>query len=178
MCGGRYVPPRCWADLYAALSGAEKLIYITGWSVHAQIHLVRGLDPDTGAALTVGELLKQKAEAGVRVLVMTWNDRSNDGGLHYGMMGTHDEATEDFFAGTDVVTANVPRSKVGMAGEFVSTCYTHHQKTVIVDAAPLAGSATDQRRLVAFLGGLDITDGRYDSPEFPLFSTLQVNTGL
>ena len=41
---GRYVPPRCWADLYAALSGAEKLIYITGWSVNAQIHLVRGQD--------------------------------------------------------------------------------------------------------------------------------------
>ena len=126
----------------------------------------------------MGELLKQKAEAGVRVLVMTWNDRSNDGGLMDGMMGTHDEATEEFFSGTGVVTANVPRSKVGMAGEFVSTCYTHHQKTVIVDAAPLAGSTTDQRRLVAFLGGLDITDGRYDSPEFPLFSTLQVNTSL
>ena len=68
---------------------------------------------------------------------------------------------------------------VGMVeSAMAETVYTHHQKTVIVDAAPLAGSTTDQRRLVAFLGGLDITDGRYDSPEFPLFSTLQVNTGL
>ena len=27
------------------------------------------------------------------------------------------------------------------------------------------------RRVVAFIGGLDITNGRYDTPEFPLFKT-------
>ena len=30
-----------------------------------------------------------------------------------------------------------------------------------------------KRQIVAFIGGLDITDGRYDSPEFPLFKTLK-----
>ena len=65
----------------------------------------------------------------------------------------------------------VPRSKGSedLADEFVSTCYSHHQKTVICDAEDDDGS----RRVVAFIGGLDITDGRYDSPEFPLFKTLQ-----
>jgi phosphatidylserine/phosphatidylglycerophosphate/cardiolipin synthase-like enzyme len=29
-----------------------------------------------------------------------------------------------------------------------------------------------RRRLVAYVGGLDLTDGRYDTPDFPLFSTL------
>ena len=108
------------------------------------------------------------------MLVMTWNDRSNDGGLLDGMMGTHDEETLDYFAGSGVICANVPRTKkswLGLGGTFVSTCYTHHQKTIIVDAPPV--KAGDQRRLVAFLGGLDITDGRYDSPEFPLFSTIK-----
>ena len=34
-------------------------------------------------------------------------------------------------------------------------------------------SAADGRlQVVAFVGGLDITDGRFDTPEFPLFSTL------
>ena len=28
------------------------------------------------------------------------------------------------------------------------------------------------RRVVAFIGGIDITDGRYDSPDFPLFKTI------
>ena len=65
---------------------------------------------------------------------------------------------------------------VGMVeSAMAETVYTHHQKTVIADAEI---PDTEQRRLVGFVGGVDLTDGRYDSPEFPLFSTLQVNTGL
>lgn len=30
------------------------------------------------------------------------------------------------------------------------------------------------RRVVSFIGGLDLTDGRYDNPEHSLFSTLKV----
>lgn len=51
----------------------------------------------------------------------------------------------------------------------VGTIYTHHQKSVIVDAD--AGS--DKRKIIAFVGGLDLCTGRYDSPEHPIFSTLQ-----
>ena len=29
------------------------------------------------------------------------------------------------------------------------------------------------RRVIAFIGGLDITSGRYDTPQFPLFSTIR-----
>lgn len=29
-----------------------------------------------------------------------------------------------------------------------------------------------QRRVIAFIGGLDLTDGRYDTPEHRLFSSL------
>lgn len=31
----------------------------------------------------------------------------------------------------------------------------------------------EKRRVVAFIGGLDLTDGRYDTPEHRLFSTLK-----
>ena len=173
--GDQYVPTRCWSDLYTAICSAQKLVYITGWSVYTAISLVRGKDiGDKGPHSNIGTLLKQKAEEGVKVLIMTWNDKSNDGGLLDGMMGTHDEETADFFAGTGVICANIPRHKVswlGLGGTFVSTCYTHHQKTIIVDAPHLENS--DQRRLIAFVGGLDITDGRYDTPVFPLFSTVK-----
>ena len=177
-----YVPTRCWSDIYDAIAGAEKLIYITGWSVYYAIHLVRDEDAETGRNKDVGTLLKEKAEEGVRVLVMTWNDRSNDGSMKDlltkgGMMGTHDEETAKYFEGSQVVIANVAREKKeswkNIAGQFSQTCYTHHQKTVIVDADPLPDSSSDKRRLVAFVGGLDITDGRYDTPEFPLFKTLK-----
>jgi len=171
--GTQYQATRCWADLFNAIKDAKKLIYITGWSVFTGISLLRGEARAAAEDSNIGELLKRKSAEGVRVLIMTWNDKSNDGGLLDGMMGTHDEDTKEFFAGTDVICANVPRDKsswLGLGGTFVSTCYTHHQKTIVTDAPPLDESG--RRRLIAFVGGLDITDGRYDTPEFPLFSTL------
>ena len=69
--------------------------------------------------------------------------------------------------------AVVPRSKTDgvLADNFVGTFYTHHQKTIICDAA-FEETDEELRRIVAFIGGLDITDGRYDTPEFHLFKTL------
>ena len=89
----------------------------------------------------MGELLQRKASEGVsisktikcncfsqvRVLVMTWNEKSNDTGLLEGMMGTHDEETLNYFRGTDVICTNVQRAKdswLGLGGQFVSTLYT------------------------------------------------------
>ena len=42
--------------------------------------------------LTVGELLKKKAEDGVRVLLMIWGETTS-------IMGTHDTETENYFKG-------------------------------------------------------------------------------
>jgi phospholipase D1/2 len=47
--------------------------------------------------------------------------------------------------------------------------FTHHQKTIIVDADPQPGH--DKRRVVAFVGGLDLCDGRYDCGDHPLYET-------
>lgn len=49
------------------------------------------------------------------------------------------------------------------------TIYTHHQKSVIVDA----DADNYRRKIVAFVGGLDLCKGRYDTPKHPIFSTLQ-----
>lgn len=46
----------------------------------------------------------------------------------------------------------------------------HHQKCVIVDAA--APGDDDKRRIVAFVGGIDLTDGRWDTPAHELYKTL------
>ncbi|KAK3020371.1 hypothetical protein RJ639_047824 [Escallonia herrerae] len=51
----------------------------------------------------------------------------------------------------------------------VGTIYTHHQKSVIVDA----DAGNNQRSFIAFLGGLDLCDGRYDTPEHPILRTLK-----
>jgi hypothetical protein len=49
------------------------------------------------------------------------------------------------------------------------TIYTHHQKTVIVDA----DAGQHKRKIIAFIGGLDLCLGRYDTPTHSLFRTLQ-----
>ena len=53
---------------------------------------------------------------------------------------------------------------------YIDLIFSHHQKTIICDAAHPEDDS--KRRLVAYLGGLDVTQGRYDTPAHPLFSTL------
>ncbi|MBA0837368.1 hypothetical protein Goarm_009532 [Gossypium armourianum] len=50
----------------------------------------------------------------------------------------------------------------------VGTLFTHHQKCVIVDSLAYGNN----RKITAFLGGLDLCDGRYDTPEHRLFRDL------
>ena len=54
-------------------------------------------------------------------------------------------------------------------GQEAGAIYTHHQKTVILDA----DAGQHKRKLIAFIGGLDLCKGRYDTPEHSLFRTLQ-----
>jgi phospholipase D1/2 len=169
--GSPYIATTAWKDLYSTLKAAEKFIYITGWSVFAETILVRGEDDKHGRS-HVGELLKQKAVKGVKVVLLVWNDKSSTDNID-GVMATHDEKTQNYFAGSKVICKLVKREKsdVGMVdSQFVEFCYSHHQKAVICDA-PLDKDGY-RKRIVSFLGGLDITNGRYDNPTFPLWSTI------
>eukprot|EP00250_Pteridium_aquilinum_P008779 c18202_g1_i1 orf=163-2598(+) len=177
--GELYEPHRCWEDIYKAISGAKHMIYITGWSVYAHVELIRDTErPIEGAAgLTLGDLLKKKAEEGVRVNMLVWDDRTSLGSLKKdGLMATHDEDTEDFFKGSEVNCILCPRNPdngLSFVQEIqIGTMFTHHQKIVVVDA-PLPGSSNeDERRLVSFVGGIDLCDGRYDTQFHSLFRTL------
>jgi hypothetical protein len=52
--------------------------------------------------------------------------------------------------------------------QVVGTLFTHHQKCVIVDTQ----AHGNNRKITAFIGGLDLCDGRYDTPEHRLFHDL------
>lgn len=52
--------------------------------------------------------------------------------------------------------------------QVVGSLYSHHQKTVIVDSGP-----NEQRRLTSFIGGLDLTGGRWDTPCHYTFASLE-----
>ena len=98
-----YTPANCWEDVTRAIYNARKFIYITGWSVWVQLRLIRGDFPEDipleFAKMTLGEMLKQKASEGVRVLLLVWNEATSAFGWG-GLMGTHDEETHAYFQDT------------------------------------------------------------------------------
>eukprot|EP01101_Sappina_pedata_P003401 TRINITY_DN1365_c0_g1_i1.p1 TRINITY_DN1365_c0_g1~~TRINITY_DN1365_c0_g1_i1.p1 ORF type:complete len:633 (+),score=152.49 TRINITY_DN1365_c0_g1_i1:1678-3576(+) len=50
--------------------------------------------------------------------------------------------------------------------------WTHHQKAIVMDACPIEASMDkSKRRVIAYVGGLDIADGRWDTPQHHLFKT-------
>lgn len=173
--GEKYHPPRLWEDLYIAITEAKHFVYVAGWSVNVNITLIR--DPERmipGAeGVTIGELLKKKAEEGVTVLVMVWQDRTSVSFLgNAGLMKTHDEETYEFFKESKVkcflCPRNADRSLTAVQHVEIGTEFTHHQKTVCLDAPMSNGS----RRIVSFVGGVDLSDGRYDDENHTLFRNL------
>lgn len=175
--GRKYEQNKCWEDICYAISEAHHLIYIVGWSVFHKIKLVR--EPTKplprGGDLTLGELLKYKSEEGVRVLLLVWDDKTSHDKLFIrteGVMQTHDEETKKFFKHSSVICVLSPRyasSKTSyLKQKVVGTFFTHHQKCVLVDTQAFGNN----RKVTAFIGGIDLCDGRYDTPEHRLFRGL------
>lgn len=178
LAGGKfYQPNRCWEDIFDAITNAKHLIYIAGWSVYTEITLVRDWRrPKPGGDMTLGELLKKRANEGVRVLMLVWDDRTSVKLLKQdGLMATHDIETENYFQGTQVHCVLCPRNpddgRSIIQGIQIGTMFTHHQKIVVVDSEMPNGNQ-ERRRIVSFVGGIDLCDGRYDTQFHSLFRTL------
>ncbi|KAJ3669517.1 hypothetical protein LUZ60_011467 [Juncus effusus] len=194
--GGKlYEPHRCWQDIFDAIINARQFIYIAGWSVYAEITLVRNPEKSSSKPIgdatnfTLGELLKRKAREGIRVLMLVWDDRTSVGLgpiRRDGLMATHDQDTASYFRGTGVHCILCPRNSDEGGSYFqdleVATMFTHHQKTVIVDYYDVMPQSyswwdirrrrTPTRKIMSFVGGIDLCDGRYDTQDHPLFQTL------
>jgi phospholipase D1/2 len=64
--GNRFEVHSCWSDIYDAIKCAQKFVYLTGWSFHPLIRLVRDND-DPEYEKPLGVLLKEAADRGVEV---------------------------------------------------------------------------------------------------------------
>ncbi|KAJ7005738.1 hypothetical protein NC653_005148 [Populus alba x Populus x berolinensis] len=179
---------KCWEDICHAIVEAHHLVYIAGWSIFHKVKLVR--EPSKplprGGDLNLGELLKYKSQEGVRVLLLVWDDKTSHNKFFLrtnGVMQTHDEETRKFFKHSSVNCVLSPRyasSKLSIFRQqaclvfhllyhhVIGTLYTHHQKCVLVDTQ----ASGNNRKITAFIGGLDLCDGRYDTPEHRLFRDL------
>lgn len=143
------------------------------------------------------DILFAKAREGVEVRVMVWDEVLSSPLFPEGMMATHDELVQSTFKDTAVVAAKVRRKGfrgvIGPGGHMVPAdgrrpsvgfvanvqivsqlTFSHHQKCIICDAEPPGGCVDGRRNVVAFVGGVDLTDGRYDVGSHPLFSTSRV----
>ena len=161
-------PPRLWRDIYDAMCNANQFIYAVGWSFDADQLLLRG-DELTKELVhgkyspRLGDLLMSKAEEGLVVNLMQWDDFSSNMVVEAGKMGTHDEKTRNFFEGTKVnarFMSMVNGEMNTIEGQNTKMAFTHHQKFIIMDAPRVDG---DGRELIAFIGGIDLTEGRWDN---------------
>eukprot|EP00667_Euglena_gracilis_P001772 EG_transcript_1770 len=190
IAGGWYRDLDLWNDLYAAILEAKKFIYITGWSVWHELRLVRG--PNGSPPL--GELLIAKARKGVCVRILLWDDATSiDSSVlnavlkktKTGLMNTFDEQTMRFFRNSGVKCRKAKCYARGFSNQDAGTSkriswlnshlgygtvFTHHQKTVSMDAPDPEVSI--KRRRISFIGGVDLTTGRYDTPDHGLYRTL------
>lgn len=76
-----YVHGKCWHDIFDAIRHAQRLIYITGWSVWHNVRLVR--DVAYPSEFTLGDVLRSKSQEGVRVLLLVWDDPTSRSILGY-----------------------------------------------------------------------------------------------
>lgn len=171
-------------QIYNAISNAKKLIYISGWSVDTTLKLLRkrpAQSPDhkTTSDLQLGDLLKEKASQGVTVLLLVWDEMLSTSNAFVrlkGLMDTRDEVTRAFFRNSKVRAAVVPRlgamSRKVLKAPLVSCLFTFHEKVVITDIPAYQPRRLGDRELVAFCGGLDLTYGRWDTPQHSAFRTL------
>ncbi|KNC82703.1 hypothetical protein SARC_05021 [Sphaeroforma arctica JP610] len=172
--GEEYEHGKCWSDLYTTVQEAEHFIYITGWAVWINTVLCRGEGDDS---TSLGQLLRQKAAQGVKICLLVWNEKTTLQKGEFvlnGMMGTHDEDTRVFFEEEFEGYKNVKcklATRYASQGALTQFVFTHHQKSVICDS-PCA-EYPDRKRTVAFMGGIDLCDGRYDTPKHPIYRTLQ-----
>ncbi|CAF2224040.1 hypothetical protein IGI04_030345 [Brassica rapa subsp. trilocularis] len=175
--GVLYQHERCWEDICHSILEAHHMVYVIGWSIFHKVKLVRDQSRKlpNGGDLSLGDLLKYKSQEGVRVLLLVWDDRTSHSKFFInttGVMQTHDEETRKFFRRSSVTCVLSPRyasSKLSIfKQQVVGTVFSHHQKCVIVDTQ----ASGNNRKIAAFIGGLDLCDGRYDTPEHRLFKGL------
>ncbi|XP_077252065.1 phospholipase D alpha 4 [Tasmannia lanceolata] len=179
-----YRPRKLWEDVYRAIDGAKHLVYIAGWSLNPKMILIRDNETEIphGKGVSIGDLLKQRAEEGVAVRIMLWDDETSLPIIkNKGLMRTHDEEALDYFKHTKVLCKLCPR----LHNKF-PTLFAHHQKTITTDTKPQLLSSSAQpndgmideevREIVSFIGGLDLCDGRYDTEEHSLFQTLNTDS--
>ncbi|XP_068187570.1 phospholipase D2 [Antennarius striatus] len=132
-----------FADLADALEQAQEEIFITDWWLSPEVFLKR---PATDNYWRLDEILKRKAEQGVKVCILLYKEVE----LALGINSEHSKKT---------LMNMHPNIKVMRHPDHVSSVvflWAHHEKMVAID------------QTVAFVGGIDLAFGRWDTSQYRL----------
>eukprot|EP01065_Artemidia_motanka_P013719 TRINITY_DN1769_c0_g1_i1.p1 TRINITY_DN1769_c0_g1~~TRINITY_DN1769_c0_g1_i1.p1 ORF type:complete len:1510 (+),score=499.07 TRINITY_DN1769_c0_g1_i1:328-4530(+) len=157
----KYVRRNCWEEVFHSFLTAKHFIYVSGADFSPATRLLRertvevpGYPQCLRTDISVGEVLKLKSEEGVSVCLLVSQG------------SPHAAVCQEYFKGTKVNCCLAPMQTAVADGIF-----GNHQGTIVVDQPQLVPAQGEQRRAVAFVGGLDLTKGRYDTPAKPLFAS-------
>ncbi|KAF5943523.1 hypothetical protein HYC85_017600 [Camellia sinensis] len=107
--------------------------------------------------------------------MFVWDDRTSVKALRAdGLVATNNQEIVYEFRNSRVQCFLCPRDSDDVStvqGFQIKSMFTHHQKTIVVDSEMLEDDS-QKRRIVSFVGGIDLCDGRYDTPDHSLFKTL------
>ncbi len=133
-----------FANLIAAFDTATSEICIAGWQVSWDALLAPGV--------RLYDVLLRAAKRGVRIYVMPWNDTEP--------IQTYDDETKAVLISiNDQPGVHGEPVRVGLSKSVAAvnpTYFSHHQKQVVVD------------RKIAYVGGIDLSYGRYDDATYDL----------
>lgn len=124
-----------------AIRAAQREVFIADWVLSPAVYLERGAGAGAGARLDM--LIKARADAGVHFYIVLWKETR----VAMNLGSAHVEAWLAAL-GPNVHVLRHPLS--------FPLLWSHHQKIVVVD------------QTVAFVGGMDLTFGRYDDARHTL----------
>ncbi|KAI9029631.1 hypothetical protein CLU79DRAFT_735104 [Phycomyces nitens] len=123
-----------------AILSAKSEIYIEDWWLSPELYLQR--PPKENDEYRIDRLLKRKASQGVMVYIVVYKDRSP--------LTLDSQHTVDWLGNIH------PNIIVQRHASTTLWLWAHHEKIVVIDYR------------LAFIGGLDLCFGRYDTPEHTL----------
>lgn len=152
-------------DIYNAISEAKEFIFIADWSFHPYMRI---LHSEGGNDKSIGHILLEWARNnkvnGGQIAIHTWDhtdvaakDEQNDNGKkHLEYINK-----KDF---KDDKNPEFPTNLLWRASSRTDLGWSHHQKFVVLDY----NAGNSKRGVKVFIGGLDLTKGRFDWYKHPI----------
>jgi phospholipase D1/2 len=156
-----------WADLADALMSAKRTIYITGWALQPHNKLRRPRDNNQ----TLAAFLADAGNRGVKVRVLITDTAVGPMQLYKSKaLNNWDEVAQAWLMAHPGIEVSRHRpnphlwEKTELREAADSPFWTHHQKTVMIDGE------------LAFVGGIDLASGRWDTDACALDDPLALET--